>query len=156
MADLKALLKERAFLKGMPEALVSEVAGCARESKFAAGEFLLRAGGTADRTYLILSGKVTLEVDTPGKGPFRFESIGAGEVVGWSWMLSPYRWHFDAIAVEPTETIVLDGACLRTKCEKNHELGYELSKRFLYVLQQRLEGLRMQVMDIYHADSSTR
>lgn len=155
MADLKALLKERAFLKGMSDTLVGEVAGCARESNFQPGEFLLRANGTADRTYLILSGKVSLEVDVPGKGPFRFESIGAGEVVGWSWLLSPYRWHFDAVAVEPTDSIVLDGACLRTKCENNVELGFELSKRFLYVLQQRLEGLRMQVMDIYHADAST-
>jgi CRP/FNR family cyclic AMP-dependent transcriptional regulator len=74
-------------------------------------------------------------------------------VLGWSWLFPPYRWQFDARAVEPVRAFRLDGNCLRTKCEADHDLGYELVKRFLYQVHTRLERTRMQLLDIYRADS---
>ena len=62
---------------------------------------------------------------------------------------APYIWHFDARATAPTRAICLDGKCLRTKCENDHELGYELMKRFLHVVQQRLLWTRVQLLDLY-------
>jgi hypothetical protein len=72
-----------------------------------------------------------------------------GEVLGWSWMVPPYRWHFDARASETTRAIAMDGKCLRTKCDEDHDLGYEIMKRFSLVIAERLEATRLQLMDIY-------
>ena len=78
------------------------------------------------------------------------QSLGPGEPLGWSWLFPPYRWHFSARVVEPTRAIALDGACLRTKGEEDHELGYQLVKRVAQIMMQRLQATRLQLLDVYH------
>jgi hypothetical protein len=43
----------------------------------------------------------------------------------------------------------MDGECLRRKCEHDHDLGYELLKRFAEVITQRLQATRLQLLDVY-------
>ena len=76
-------------------------------------------------------------------------TVDAGEILGWSWLLPPYQWKFNARAMESIRAIALDGKCLRTKCEENHDLGYELLKRFAQVIEKRLEATRLQLLDVY-------
>ena len=85
----------------------------------------------------------------PQRGAIAIDTVGEGDVLGWSWLIPPYHWHFDARAVEPTRAIALDGRCLRGKCDADHELGYELMKRFAQVIEQRLEATRWQLLDVY-------
>ena len=77
------------------------------------------------------------------------ETLGGGEMLGWSWLIPPYRWRFDARAVEMTRAIALDGKCLRAKCEEDHELAYELVKEVASTLGQRLDATRFRLLDIY-------
>jgi CRP-like cAMP-binding protein len=70
-------------------------------------------------------------------------------VLGWSWLFPPYRWHFDARALELTRAIALDGKCLREKCEEDHDLGYELVKRVAQIIMERLQATRLQLLDVY-------
>jgi CRP-like cAMP-binding protein len=56
-------------------------------------------------------------------------------------------WHFDALALEPTETIFLYGTPLREECETDHELGYELFKRMARVMMQRLQATRRRLAE---------
>ena len=79
------------------------------------------------------------------------ETMEAGEVCGWSWLLPPYRWHFDVQALDLTRAIVFDGQCLRAKCEADHDLGYALMQRFAQVIVQRLQATRWQLLDLYGA-----
>ena len=95
------------------------------------------------------SGKVALEVFAPQHKPIVLETLGEGDILGWSWLLPPYIWKLHAHAVEDTAAIALDGKCLRTKCEQNHDLGYELLKRFAQIIVQRLEATRFQLLDVY-------
>jgi hypothetical protein len=76
-------------------------------------------------------------------------TVAEGEVMGWSWLVPPYRWHFDGKAIDFVRAIALDGKCLRTKCEKDHDLGYELLKRFSEMMSHRLDAARMQLIDLY-------
>src|SRR5581483_1513183 len=96
----------------------------------AAGAYLFREGGNADRFFLIREGGIALEVDAPGRGALVIETLHAGDVVGWSWLFAPYRWQFDGRAVEASRLVAFDGRCLRDKCEADHELGYQLMRRF--------------------------
>jgi len=77
------------------------------------------------------------------------QTVGENEIVGASWLVSPYRWGFDAKALELTRAISLDAACLRGKCEEDHDLGYEMMKRFMPILIQRLQATRLQILDVY-------
>lgn len=146
------LLREHPFLQGLPDPYLQTLASCASNVRFEAGEWVLREGEEARRFYLLRSGQVAIEVYVPERGPVVIQTIGEGEVVGWSWLVPPYRWHFDARAVQLTRAISFDAECLRAKAEQDHELGYELFKRFVPVILQRLQAARLQILDMYRAN----
>jgi CRP/FNR family cyclic AMP-dependent transcriptional regulator len=92
---------------------------------------------------------VAVEIFAPQKGPITIETVVEGDVLGWSWLVPPYNWRFDARAMEMTRAVALDGVCLRNKCETDHDLGYELMKRFANIIDRRLQATRLQLLDIY-------
>jgi len=149
MHTLEPLLAEHVFFKGMDEKYLSVLVGCASNRRFEKGEYLIREGQPADQFFLIRKGNVAVEVNTPDKGPVTLQTIGEGEILGWSWLVPPYRWRFDARARETTLAFALDAKCLRQKCEADHGLGYELLRRFALVMSQRLEAARLQVLNIH-------
>ncbi len=153
MENLKSVLAEHPFLSGMNEAQLELLVGCASNVVFKAGEFIFREGEPAEKFYVIRHGKVLIETHIPQKGTIIIRSREAGEILGWSWLVPPYRWHFDARAVELTRAIAFDGKCLRGKCDNDHDLGYEIMKRFALIIAERLEATRLQLMDIYGKNS---
>ncbi|MBZ5514159.1 MAG: cyclic nucleotide-binding domain-containing protein [Acidobacteriia bacterium] len=143
---LKGILAGHPFLSGLEDRHLDLLVGCACNVRFDAGQFILREGEEANQFYLIRHGKVALEVLAPGHGPIIILTLGEGEVLGWSWLVPPYRWRFDARAVELARAIALDGKCLRTKSEEDHDLGYELLKRFAHIIEKRLAATRLQLL----------
>lgn len=152
MENLESILKEHPFFCGLGDHYIHFLVGCASNVRFKTGEFLFREGQEADRFFLIREGTVNLEIYSPQKGPITVQTLGEGEIIGWSWIISPYRWRFDARAVEDTRLVALDGKCLRDKCEQDHALGYELLKRFAPILDQRLIATKIQLLDLYGKD----
>jgi len=146
---LKKIVRKHPFFADLDKESCDLVCGCARNVRFKPGEFLLREGEDADQIYLLREGRVALEIHAPGGPAITFQTLGPGEVVGVSWLLPPYRWTHDARAVEPVRAISLDAACLRRKCDKDHDLGYEMMMRFMPVLVQRLQATRLQLLDVY-------
>ncbi len=149
MENLERILTEHPFLKGLDKKHIELIVGCASNVIFKAGDFIFREGESADSFYFIRHGRVLIETYVPQKGPIMIRSREEGEILGWSWLVPPYRWHFDARAVELTRAIALDGKCLREKCREDHDLGYEIMKRFAKIIAERLEATRLQLMDIY-------
>lgn len=149
MEGLEQILGRHPFFAGFAAEHSQLVAGCARNHRFDAGEYLLREGEPANEFFLIRHGKVALEIIEPGRAPIVFSVLGEGDIVGASWLVPPYRWSFDARAVELTRAIGIDAACLRGKCDADHDLGYEMMRRFLPVLVKRLQATRLQILDVY-------
>jgi CRP-like cAMP-binding protein len=149
MENLERLLKEHPFFADLNDEQIALLVGCAKNAVFKAGEFVFRDGEDADSFFIIRHGKVVIETFVPNKGPIAIQTREAGEVLGWSWLVPPYRWRFDARALELTRAVALDGKCLRDKLDEDHDLGYELLKRFSVLITQRLEATRLQLMDIY-------
>jgi CRP/FNR family transcriptional regulator, cyclic AMP receptor protein len=149
METLEPLLAEHPFFKGLEPGYVGLIVGCASNVRFNPGEFLFREGEEASRFYILRSGKVAVEAFAPQRGAITVQTVGDGEILGWSWLIPPYCWHFDARALELTRAIALDGKCLRAKCEEDHGLGYEFLKRFSHIVAQRLEATRLQLLDVY-------
>ena len=149
MESLEQILAQHPFFAGFSPEHGRLVAGCARNHRYNAGEYLFREGGSADEFFLIRHGQVALEIVAPGHAPIVIATLGEGEIVGASWLVPPYRWMFDARAVALTRALGIDAACLRGKCEADHHLGYEMMKRFLPILVQRLHATRLQLLDVY-------
>jgi CRP-like cAMP-binding protein len=155
MQTIDQLIAQAPVFAGLEPVQLELVAGCAVNEHVEAGALLLREGDPANRFFLIRRGSVALEVHAPGRGALTIETLAAGEAVGWSWLFAPYRWQLDARALEPCDLIGFDGACLRGKCEADHELGYELMRRFAANLVDRLQATRLQLLDVYgHAPAS--
>lgn len=147
--SLESMLGEHPFCRDLEPRYIALVAGCASEVRFDPGTVLFRQGEDAERFYLIRHGRVAVEVPTAASGALTIQTLSGGDVLGWSWLIPPYRWHFDARAVDITRAVALDGTCLRTKCESDPALGYEFLKRFLNVLEDRLQATRLQLIDVY-------
>ncbi len=146
---LERIIRDHPFFAGLGEEFRKLVCGCARNVRFEAGQFLFREGEPANEFFLLRHGRVALEITMPGRGAMTFQTLGEGEIVGVSWLIPPYRWTNDARALGLTRAIGMDATCLRRKCEADHDLGYEMMKRFVPVLVQRLQATRLQVLDVY-------
>jgi CRP/FNR family cyclic AMP-dependent transcriptional regulator len=139
------------FLAGMNHTQLALLTDCAMASRFKPGQIIFREGEPANRFYLIESGNIVLE---SGKDSIIVDAIGAGDLLGWSWMFPPYVWHFSARAVEPTEAIFFYGTILREYCERDPSLGYDLFKRMAPIMLRRLQAARDKMLAIHHGRAS--
>ena len=146
---IRQLLGESPFFSGMPAHHLDTMAGCGVLVRFKAGDFLLHGGEKADNFYLIREGVVSIESHAPGGGSLVVARVEAGGVTGFSWLFAPHRNNFDSLALTNVSAISLDGECLRGKAEADHELGYQLMKRFAQLMLERLQESRVQMLDIY-------
>ena len=142
------------FLAGMSRTHLALLTNCAMAAHFEPGQTILREGEIANRFYLIESGKVVLESGEGFGDPVVVETIGAGDLLGWSWMFPPYVWNFTARAIEPTDAIFFYGTILREYCEKDHSLGYELFKRMTPIMLRRLQATRRKMLDVHSRKAS--
>ena len=154
MRTLDALIVESPVFRGLGQEQLELIAGCGSNVVFAAGDQLFREGDQADTFFLVRHGLVALDTHVPHRADVTVETVGPGEIVGWSWLLEPYRWHFSGRAVELVRAVQFDGVCLRTKCEEDPALGYQLLTRFAQVLVNRLQATRLQLMDVYGRSDS--
>ena len=149
MKTINEMLTEHPFFRDLPSQYIELMAGCGSNVHFKKGVYIIKEGDDADYFYLIRKGKVTLEIYGAQRGPIIIQTMDEGDILGWSWLISPHKWTSSAKALEETSLIALDGKCLREKCEKDHDLGYELFKRLSPVLTARLNWTRIQLLDLY-------
>ena len=154
MEPMETRIALHPFLAGMNRTQLALLTDCAMASHFKKDQTILSEGELANRFYLIESGKVVLESRANAGHPVVIETIGAGDLLGWSWMFPPYVWHFTARAIVPTEAVFFYGTILREYCERDHSLGYELFKRMSAIMVKRLQAARAKMLTIHSpADS---
>ena len=153
MKSIENLLEEHSFFEGLNPDSLKLIAGCGSNVRFNAQDYIFREGQPADHFYIIRHGKIALEISSPNRGSLTIETISEGDVLGWSWLYPPYKWFLDARAINLVRAVALDGKCLREKCEQDPKLGYELMKRFSYIIAERLHGTRLRLLDLYGAGS---
>lgn len=145
--ELGRLLGEHRFFEGMNSGSCDRLSECATLEQFKTGQYIFREGSAADRFYLIRHGSVVLEIHVPGRDPIVVDTLQAGEVLGLSWLVSPYRWAYDARADQATEAISLEVTCLRSKYDNDPALASELFKRYIPVMADRLAATRRRIID---------
>lgn len=151
---LERSLKSQPFVSDLDDSQLRFLLGCTKNVRFAAGDYLAREGDKAEALYLIRTGRIALESHIPGRGVVTLESLGAGEIMGWSVMFPPHYWHVDARAVDTTLAFAVDGHCLRDKLEADHSFAYAITRRMLADVHKRLRRTRLQQLDVYRSESS--
>lgn len=116
-------------------------------------ELIFREGQAADRFYLITEGTVAVEIFANERGPVTIQTEGVGEILGWSWLVEPYMWHFDAQATLPTKVVAFDAKAVRDSFDAHPEVAYILMKRFIPIIVERLQATRFQLLDVYHVNT---
>lgn len=149
MKNIDELIATHSFGAGLTREHLALVAPCAINVSLEPGAMLCVEGVSADTFYLLRRGHVSIEVHEAARGPIVIETVGPGDVVGWSWLVPPYRWTFDARALEPVGAIAFDGACLRTKSLEDPSLGFALLSRVAEELLRRLQATRVRLLDLY-------
>ena len=118
----------------------------AEQIQYKPNDYIFQQGELADHFYIVIHGYVAVEAKKNGKPPLLIQTVGDGEVLGWSWLFTPYTRQLSARVLENTTVIALDARNIRLKCEEDHNLGYELMKRFASIILQRLHALSDQLM----------
>ena len=147
--SMSDILAAQPLFAGLDPEITELLAGCATNAQFAAGDYLLKADAPADTFYLLRSGDVSVELRMPGRGRLTVQTVHPGHIVGASWFLPPYRWRFDARAVETVRATGIDAACLRGKCDADPRIGYQVMQRFLPVVAERLQSARLRLIELY-------
>ncbi len=148
LADLRFALEHHPFLQDLSAAHLETLTGCARQTSFPGGSLILHQGDAADRFFLIEEGCVALEADRRGQGTISIQTLGAGDVLGWSWLFPPHVYHFSARTVGPAGTIIIDAIGLRARFHQVPDLGNVLVKRMAQVVVRRLEATQTQLVEI--------
>ena len=146
---LAKTVAEQSFFTGLRDDQLEKLVAIASEIEVPAGKAVFEEGGFADSAYIIIEGRVALELDVSHRAHHIVQTLHEGEVLGWGWLFPPYRWSFSALALDKTRLILFDAEQLRATHEADCELGYEMMKRFSRVMTSRLAATRLQLVDFY-------
>lgn len=151
MENLEPILAEHAFLKGLEPQYLKLLAGCASLVNFASNKIIFKEGEEAKQFYLLRSGHVAVEIHTYRRGAIILQTLGEGDVLGWSWFVEPNLWTFDARTIELTRAIVIDAECVLNLCDEYPDFEIKFMRRFAKVLVDKIKTLKLQLVDFYGA-----
>jgi CRP/FNR family transcriptional regulator, cyclic AMP receptor protein len=144
----QTLLARHPFTHGMGGPAIEKLASLARTVGFARNEVIFREGDDCHDFFLLLSGRVGLEIVSDGM-EHRVHTLSAGDELGWSAVLMGQGKYFQARALEKVEALAFEGSDLLALCEREPAFGYKLMHRLLGVVAERLQATRLQLHDTY-------
>jgi CRP/FNR family cyclic AMP-dependent transcriptional regulator len=137
------------LLAGVAPTVRQQLSEFASEATFPGGQRIFVEGGQANRFWLLESGAVGLGLHVPGRGDQIVETVGAGQLLGWSWLQPPYRWRFEAASIAAVTAIEFDAAAVRRHCDDDPRFGYAIVRLFLPVVADRLQAARLRLLDVW-------
>jgi len=148
-AELRDRLAGTWLTHELDQSARAELARIGRLVRVPAGSILMREGEVNDVMAIVLEGRVSLRMRVPERGQVSIVTIEVGDVVGWSAMVPPYRATSTAVALVDTELAQFDGPQLRKAIATNTDLAGQLYPVLLQTVARRLEGTRLQLLDLF-------
>jgi len=142
-----AYLSSHAFFHELDDRFLKILSNSSAVLEIKKGDVLFHQGERADKFYLLRNGQVSVQVPALVGPTLEIQALSKDQILGWSWLIPPYRWHFQARAVEDSELLEFDGSAILVHCEKDPKFGYELLKRFAGLMSERLDAAREKIMD---------
>lgn len=145
--EIEKYLSTHAFFSGMDNSYVKFLSDSVTELQITKGSVLFQYGKPADKFYLVREGQVSIQVPALMGPTLNIQTLGEGQILGWSWLIPPYRWNFQARAMEDSDLLEFDGSAILARCEADPQFGYDVFKRFATLMSERLDAARQKMMD---------
>ena len=120
---------------------------CSSTREIKKGQILFLQGEHADKFYVVRSGRISLQMPAIMGPTLEVQAVDEDQVLGWSWLISPYQWNFQTKAEDDSELLQFDGAAILARCEQDPKLGFELVKKFAALMSVGLNAARLKMMD---------
>jgi CRP/FNR family transcriptional regulator, cyclic AMP receptor protein len=148
--ELKLELQKIPWFRELQIKHLDMIAGITQLRDIKAGEVLFREGDRAGAIYIVLGGRVALDMAIPPRGKMRFHTAELWEVIGWS-SATPvvHQRTASATAVVDGRLAVIDSTKLRELCDQDHDLGYVVMRRLANIVASRLMSSRLQLLDMF-------
>jgi len=145
-------LSTHVFFSGLNNDALKFLCECSGVCEVKKGAVLFRQGENADKFYVVRNGRISIQMPAIMGPNLEIQSLGKDQVLGWSWLISPYKWTFQARAEEDSELFMFDGKAILEHCEQDPKFGYELLKKFAALMSTRLDAARHKMMDEWNPD----
>jgi len=145
--SIEEFLSAHAFFSKMDASFLKFLADSVTELQVKQGGVLFKHGNRADKFYLLRNGQVSIQVPAVMGPTLEIQTLGENQILGWSWLIPPYRWSFQARALEDSDLLEFDGSAILARCEEDPKFGYDLFKRFAALMSERLDAARQKMMD---------
>ncbi|BBX20293.1 hypothetical protein CRI77_03985 [Mycolicibacterium duvalii] len=137
------------IMASLAPAALDALARSGRGVSYPSGQRLFSEGQPAQRCWLIRSGQIALDTRVPGRGTVTMQTLGPGDLLGWSWLVPPYRWQFGARTTEPVDAVEFDATSLMRLADADPQVGYAVTRMLLGVVLDRLHATRARLLDLY-------
>jgi CRP-like cAMP-binding protein len=135
------------FCEGLAKEYLERLVSLGKVRHFAAGTYLFHEGQHGEHVFLLGEGLVGLEVSLPGHGPQRVQTVGPGELIGWSPLLGLGWMTASAVALAPCRVLALEASRVRELIDEGPRFGVELMRWLAVTLARRLNATRMQMLE---------
>jgi CRP/FNR family transcriptional regulator, cyclic AMP receptor protein len=142
-----AYLSTHEFFSGFSDGILKFLCECSGMCEIKKGQVLFRQGENADKSYVVRKGRISIQMPAIMEPTLEIQALGEDQVLGWSWLISPYKWNFQTMAEEDSELLMFDGTAILAQCEQEPKFGYELLKKFAELMSMRLDAARQKMMD---------
>ena len=140
-------LSTHEFFSGFSDDNLKFLCECSSTREIKKGQILFRQGENAGKFYVVRNGRISIQMPAIMGPNLEIQALGKDQVLGWSWLISPYKWSFQAMAEEDSELLMFDGTAILARCEQEPKFGYELLKKFAALMSMRLDAARQKMMD---------
>ncbi len=140
-------LSAHKFFSEFSDDILKFLCECSSTMVIEKGQILFRQGDNADKFYVVLDGRISIQMPAIMGPTLEIQTLGKDQVLGWSWLIAPYKWNFQTRAEEDSELLQFDGTAILARCEQDPKFGYELLKKFADLMSVRLNAAREKMMD---------
>lgn len=146
-SNIRQIIGSNDFFAGLDDAALDYLAEHATRRQLAEGKVLFHQGDSATNFFLLISGHLSLGIPALEGPSLELQDIGPGQVTGWSWLMPPNLWNFQARVRTPIDFLEFDGKAILEHCESNPSFGYPLVIRFSSLMSERLQFARRKMME---------
>ena len=145
-------LSAHEFFYEFSDDLLKFLCECSSTHEIKMGQILFRQGENADKFYVVLNGRISIQMPAIMGPTLEIQTLDKDQVLGWSWLISPYKWNFQTKAEEDSELLQFDGVAILARCEQEPKFGYELLKKFAGLMSVGLNAAREKMMDEWNPE----
>lgn len=129
-------LKQSDLFWGLSQQFIQALTSEATKQTFQTGEIVFRSDDPADFFYVLIQGKIRLEIGQSGQGVY--VSDRTGEVIGWSTLIGRDKYSATCICDQSTVLLMFEKGHINRLLERDSESACVFFKHLAAALGDRL------------------